>query len=174
MLARDVAPDRLYGCDPTAAVLDVCRSTGVPATFAHSDPLPERLPFGTRFDLCFAFSVFTHLSEAAHQRCLDALHDGMRPGGVLIVTVRPPAYLQESGLIAPARRPVAPGEAAYLFVAHPSEPDHPQFGGGEMTYGETVVTLPYVRERWGDRFELLTADLLLADMFQVVLTLRRR
>ena len=43
-----------------------------------------------------------------------------------------------------------------------------------MTYGETVVTLPYVRERWSERFELLEVDLLIGDPYQVMLTLRRR
>ena len=42
-----------------------------------------------------------------------------------------------------------------------------------MTYGETVVTLPYVREHWAPAFELLGADLLLGDLHQVMLTLRR-
>ena len=41
-------------------------------------------------------------------------------------------------------------------------------------YGETAITLPYVRERWGRWFELLHVDLLLGDLHQVVLTLRRR
>ena len=43
-----------------------------------------------------------------------------------------------------------------------------------MTYGETVITLPYVRERWDAMFELLETDLLLSDPYQTVLTLRRR
>ena len=42
-----------------------------------------------------------------------------------------------------------------------------------MTYGEAVITLPYVRERWAPRFELLDVDLLAGDIFQVRLTLRR-
>jgi hypothetical protein len=42
-----------------------------------------------------------------------------------------------------------------------------------MTYGETVVTLPYVRERWAPLFELLDIDLLVGDLHQVMLTLRR-
>ena len=36
------------------------------------------------------------------------------------------------------------------------------------------MTLPYVRERWSPLFDLLDADILLADLFQVVLTPRRR
>jgi trans-aconitate methyltransferase len=160
MLARDVAPGRLYGVDPAPEILAACRATGVPAQLAQSDFLPDALPFDGPFDLAFAFSVFTHLSEPAHQRALDALHAALAPGAILVVTIRPPAYLPDA-------------RAPYAFVPHAAEPSHPQYGGGEMTYGETVVSLDYVRERWSDRFALLDVDILLADLFQVVLTLRR-
>ena len=43
-----------------------------------------------------------------------------------------------------------------------------------MHYGETVISLPYVRDRWAERFELLHVDLVLQDIHQVALTLRRR
>ena len=61
----------------------------------------------------------------------------------------------------------------YVFAPHAADPSHPQYAGGEMTYGETVITLPYVRERWSRWFELLHSDLLIGDLHQVVLTLRR-
>jgi hypothetical protein len=67
-----VAPGRLDGCDPVQAILDVGRADGVPATLATSDFPPERRPFDERFDLAFAFSVFTHLSEDAHRQSLRA------------------------------------------------------------------------------------------------------
>jgi SAM-dependent methyltransferase len=158
-LARDVAPGNLYGCDPDEEILDVCRHAGVPATLARSDRVPERLPFDGPFDLAFAFSVFTHLSEPAHERCLAALHAALAPGATLVVTIRPTEYARRS--------PDFAGEsldgARYLFLAHP----------GESDYGEAVVTLPYVRERWAPRFRLAHVDVLLADPYQVMLTLRR-
>lgn len=169
-LARDVPPDRLYGCDPVAQILDVCRDNRVPATLAQSDFLPERLPFDEPFDLAFAFSVFTHLSEPAHERCLAALHAGLKPGATLLTTIRPPDFIHEHPLMEPA---LARAGEPYVFAPHPSQPDHPQYAGAEMEYGETVVTLAYVRERWARWFELLHVDLLLGDLHQVVLTLRR-
>jgi hypothetical protein len=74
---------------------------------------------------------------------------------VLVVTVRPPAYAERAGMRL---------EGDYAFAPHP----------GEEHYGEAIVTLPYVRERWSGTFEPLGADILLADPFQLVLTLRRR
>jgi SAM-dependent methyltransferase len=171
-LARDVDPGGLNGCDPAPTILDVCRETRVPAILARTDFVPESLPFDAPFDLAFAFSVFTHLSEAAHEASLRALHDALRPGAILVVTIRPPAYLHVSPLLQPTA--LAPDEARYLFVAHEAQDSHPQYAGGEMTYGETVITLPYVRERWAPLFELVAVDLLIDDLHQVMLTLRRR
>lgn len=178
-LARDVKPGHLFGCDPVEQILDVCRGSRVPATLARSDFVPERLPFDESFDLAFSFSVFTHISEEAHESCLRALHEGLRPGGMLVLTVRPPEYLQFCERMHAALESLGPDyrarleEPRYLFVPHPAEPSHLQYAGGEMTYGETVITLPYIRERWSPMFELLGVDLLVGDLYQVVLTLRR-
>jgi SAM-dependent methyltransferase len=177
-LARDVAPQRLYGCDPVQGILDVCRANGVAATMARSEFLPERVPFAESFDLVFAFSVFTHLSEAAHERCLSALHAALAPEGILVVTVRPPSYLSQCEAMHPLRDALGPDAAIlagarYLFVAHEADPGHPQRHGDAIDYGETVVTIDYVRERWADRFEVLDTTLLLEDPYQVVLTLGR-
>jgi SAM-dependent methyltransferase len=179
-VARDVQPGRLYGCDPVQQILDVCRDSRVPATLARSDFLPERLPFDKPFDHAFAFSVFTHLSEEAHEHALRALHRALCPGAILVVTVRPPGYLRFCELMHAALAALGPDPGAklreprYLFVAHPAEPSHLQYEGGEMTYGETVVTIPYIRERWSAMFELLAVDVLIGDLYQVMVTLRRR
>jgi SAM-dependent methyltransferase len=178
--ARDVEPGRLFGCDPVAQILDVCRQSRVPATLAESDFVPRRLPFDGPFDLAFAFSVFTHLSEGAHERCLRALHAVIRPGGLLVVTVRPPGYLRVSELMWPALEAAGGDEDAvaaeprYLFVAHETEPFQAPDEGREVTYGEAVITVAYVRRRWEPMFELLATDVTLADPHQLVLTLRRR
>ena len=37
------------------------------------------------FDLAYSFSVFTHISEAAAEACLGALHRALNPGGLLIL-----------------------------------------------------------------------------------------
>jgi SAM-dependent methyltransferase len=179
-LARDLRPDSLYGCDPVERILEVCRESGVPATLARTEVVPERLPFDEGFDLVFAFSVFTHLSESAHEGCLRALHAALEPGGILILTVRPPEYLWFCEPLHPTLESLGHDylarldEPRYLFVAHEAYPGHPQYEGGEMRYGETVITLPYVRERWTPMFELLGADVLIGDLYQVMLTLRRR
>jgi SAM-dependent methyltransferase len=200
-LARDVAPGQLYGCDPVQAILDVCRSSRVPAELRRCEFVPDSLPFAERFDLVCAFSVFTHLSEPAQEHSLRALHRSIAAGGLLVATIRPPEYLRLCDRLHPLlaslgprpelrlRQPLylfAPHDATPLAVASPPTPATPATPGGppspatparsptEVAYGETVITLAYVRRHWTEWFELLGVDLLIGDPYQVVLTLRRR
>jgi SAM-dependent methyltransferase len=179
--ARDVAPGALYGCDPVQGILDACHEHRVPAVLARSEFLPDRLPFDQTFDLAFAFSVFTHLSEAAHLRALRALHGALRPNGILVVTVRPSSYLYESELMRPLAEQLGPdaqtwmSTSRYLFVPLPAGPESPQTrAGGKIDYGETVLTRPYMHQHWCELFDVLDTIVPLEDPYQVMITLRRR
>jgi SAM-dependent methyltransferase len=163
LMWREVEPGALCGCDPDPSILQICADTGVPGRLEFSAAVPDALPFDDRFDLVYAFSVFTHLSEPAHLACLRAIHAGLAPGGLLIATVRPPAYV-DLGLDV-GRVRLGGDDPAYAFVGH---------GGALPDYGEAVLNMPYVRERWGELFELCEVSLMLDDMYQVILTLRRR
>ena len=176
--ARDVAVGSLLGVDPSEEILDVCRRSRVPARLARSEFLPETLPFED-VDLAYSFSVFTHISEAAAETCLRALHAALNPGGLLIVTIRPPAYLvldpkMHEALAELGDAAEAMSEPRYVFVPHPVEGGHPQYEGGEMTYGESVISLPYVRERWGELYDLIDVKVVTEDIYQVAITLRKR
>jgi hypothetical protein len=89
-------------------------------------------------------------------------HQRPAPAATTPGSTWPPAYLHVDARLAGPR---------YVFEAHPVDA-HPQHAGG-MTYGETVITLPYVRERRSHWFDLLHTDLLIGDLHPVVLTLRR-
>ena len=177
--ARDVEPGRLLGCDPVEEILEVCRRSRVPAELARSEFVPERLPFDGPIDVAFSFSVFTHISEAAAETCLRAIHAALAEGGLFVVTIRPPAYLDFDAKMHAARDALGPDpvaalrESRYVFVPHPTD-GHPQYESGEMTYGEAVISLPYVRERWSGLFELVDVHAFPEDIYQVALTLRKR
>ncbi|MFN8112837.1 MAG: class I SAM-dependent methyltransferase [Solirubrobacterales bacterium] len=177
--ARDVPAGALHGCDPVESILDVCRTSRVPAELHRSDFVPESLPVDG-IDVAFSFSVFTHLSERAAQTCLNAIHDALNPDGIAVLTIRPPDYLGLDEKMHGARDELGPdpyaamSEPQFVFAPHGVDEGHPQYQGGEMTYGDTVVSLAYVREHWTERFELVDVRATLEDMFQVAVTLRRR
>ncbi|HMT04279.1 MAG: class I SAM-dependent methyltransferase [Solirubrobacterales bacterium] len=179
LFGREVTPDRLFGCDPVESILDTCREAGVRATLARSEFLPREIPFEEKFDAAYSFSVFTHISEESHLTCLNAIHGSLKPGGLFFVTVRPPGYLRISAESAPLLEQAGPDLAKayegprYGFQPHASDESHPQFDGTKMHYGEAVIGLDYIREKW-DMFELLDVTPQASDMYQVVVTLRRK
>jgi SAM-dependent methyltransferase len=182
-LERDVfEPGALCGVDPVQGILDEAVRNGVRADLRRCGFIPEQLPFEQPFELAYAFSVFTHLSEAAHLASLRALHTAVVPGGLLVATIRPPEYLRINPWLRPALESLGPHPAArlrepqYLYAPHPTLPLQTPGDdiGAEVSYGETVVTIAYVREHWSELFELVAADVSLSDPHQVALLLRRR
>ena len=137
MLAKDLEPGLLHGCDPAQSILDVIRKSGVPAELELSEFLPESLPFEEKFDLVFSFSVFTHISETAATKSLEAIHKSLNDDGLFVVTIRPPSYIDFNPLMQPAVDRLGPDrlkvlrDPHYVFVPHETE-GHPQFGGEEM------------------------------------------
>ena len=85
MLARY---GRLHACEPEAGARAMAEARGL-ATVAPGG-LPHDLPFGEKpFDLIALLDVLEHV--AADEASLAALHDRLKPGGTLLITV--PAYM---------------------------------------------------------------------------------
>ena len=173
LFIRDVPPERLCGCDPDDRILEWCQ--GIPGAFRVSEAKPTTLPFEEPFDLVYAFSVFTHLGPQTHLSALAALHSSMRPGGLLIATIRPESFIDTAEfafVTGDATREslhtsYAAGE--YLFGGYNLPKVH-----GEVPYGETVIPRQYIERHWADRFEVLSALPYEVDPYQIPLALRRR
>ncbi|MER8584844.1 class I SAM-dependent methyltransferase [Mesorhizobium sp. M1338] len=83
-------PENLWGVDAWQSSLDLSIEAGIPAQLSRSHTMPAELPVGdTKFDLAFAFSVFTHLSKEATLACLAAIRKCISLDGVCVITVRP-------------------------------------------------------------------------------------
>lgn len=174
LVAKDLPPSQIYGCDPDADILKWCAR--LPGTFARLDHRPRAIPFEVKFDLAFAYSVFTHLGPRTHEDALNALHASLADGGLLVVTVRPRSFIEQKAselthLSDESIRQMLQDYDAGSFVYHPQ--NLPAVDG-EVTYGEAVIPLAYVKRHWLDRYELLSVATFPADPFQVPLVLRNR
>jgi len=124
------------------------------------------------FDLVVAFSVFSHLSPAAHRHWLREFHRVLRPGGTAIVTTLSRTFLDRC--LACAERPQSDLDrhiGALVATAYPDwrtklprwdareylylpsggglaglEPDH---------YGWAMVPLRYALEHWQPELEVV-------------------
>jgi len=137
--------DAVFGCDPWDKSIAICKQDGLGANFVQSDYLPESLPVGARkFDLMYAFSVFTHLSEKAARMALRALRRCVADDGLLVVTIRPVEFwdfrTEKFGVSEVARLKSVHADCGFAFRPHPSF-----FPGGESDYGDTSLTFDWLK-----------------------------
>jgi len=175
LFARDLRPAQIFGCDSDPQILEWCRD--LPGTFRQSPTRLGCLPFEQRFDLAFAFSVFTHLGPATHDSALTALHAALEPNGLLIVTLRPRGFLEIraselANLSDEAVHSLLSQYDAGQFVYHP----HNLLPiDGEIPYGEAMIPRAYIDKYWTARFDIVEEPPVYAfDPYQVPVVLRRR
>jgi SAM-dependent methyltransferase len=164
---KDVDPETLHGVDTNADFLGAARQTGIPGHLHQIDPL-GRLPYAERsFDLVYAYSVFTHLPEHVQDHWLAEIARTLKPGTLLITTVEPPRFLDYFAPLDPEDKTLHPWHAMMArkiradpglkvrlqdsgFVYIPTRDD-----GAKEVYGDCVMTPAYVREHWGQWFEVI-------------------
>jgi SAM-dependent methyltransferase len=160
-------PTNLYGCDPWSRSIDICKKDGIAANLALSDYLPKSLPFGQlSFDLIFAFSVFTHLSERATAVALGTLAQHLAPDGLLAITIRPVEHWDiQAGLSADDRESLKIEHAKYGFAFKP----HSRAAvDGDITYGDTSISFSYLASKFPE-LKLRKMERTLDDPYQLVL-----
>lgn len=164
LLYRYVAHEQLYAVDPWDTSIELCREHGVKAHLALSEYVPRSLPFARRFDLIYAFSVFTHLSEKTTHVVLSTLRDHIADTGVLVLTIRPKEYwhLHSPGAVAAAMIE-AHDQTGFAFIPHDRLPID-----GDITYGDTSISLGYFGAHF-PRWKLARVDYNLIDGYQVIL-----
>ena len=135
-------PDLIYGCDPWDASLNICRDNGLACHLAQSDYIPTSLPFSGPFDLVYAFSVFTHLSERATRTSLSTLAQQVSDRGVLALTIRPVEYWgyhQHSDETRRAQLRIEHRKSGFAFFPHNREKVD-----GDITYGDTSMSFEWL------------------------------
>ncbi len=170
---RDIEPARLWGVDCLPEMIDLCRETNTRSRFERIDPLPPALVAGVpipddSFDLIYAYSVFSHLSESAHLHWLREFARILRPGGLLVASTRPRDFVLTCQRIREAQdtRNFMLGAVlsfvdtdAALAAYDRGEYLYEPTGGGEVLdksiFGETCIPKAYVLDRWTQFFEFI-------------------
>jgi SAM-dependent methyltransferase len=136
-------PDLYYGVDPWDRSIETCREDNILGTLAVSDFLPSSLPVGNaRFDLIYAYSVFTHTSQRATRAALETLHGYLRPDGLLAITIRPREHWGTDASTAgeTERAMIAEHErSGFAFLPHNRAPID-----GDITFGTTSMSLEWL------------------------------
>ncbi|MGH8526909.1 MAG: class I SAM-dependent methyltransferase, partial [Gammaproteobacteria bacterium] len=165
---KDSPVRRLHGIDVDPRLIEICRR-GLPGVHLEVvDPFPPSAFPDHSIDLVYAFSVFSHLAEQAHQAWITEFHRILKPDGLLIVTTQRRDFIDYCELLRHGQ-PEGPWQTALATVftdvdATKEAYDSGQFiyaatGGGPARdssfYGEAIVSPSYVHRTWTDRFEIL-------------------
>lgn len=160
--------ENIFGCDPWDASLDICRRDGLRCNLAQSDWLPTSLPFSGQFDLIFAFSVFTHLSERATTQALRTLANQLSHTGLLVITIRPVEYWSH-------HNPIEDRVRRNLVACHRSDgfafaPHNREKLDGDVTYGDTSMTFEWLQKKVPE-LRIRRVDRSLIDPYQTIVML---
>jgi SAM-dependent methyltransferase len=167
LLYKYVPIENLYGVDPWESSLEECRKHGFRIHLAKSEEIPTALPFARKFDLIFAFSVLTHLSERTAGAVMKTLRAYIGDEGVLVITIRPVDYWHFMD-----REKVSPvllqqhASRGFAFRPHGRAPID-----GEVTFGDTSMSLEYIREHY-PQWQIAWVDWTVNDSLQILVFLR--
>jgi SAM-dependent methyltransferase len=142
-------PDKIFGVDAWERSLQICADHRVPGSLAQCDRVIENLPFENRqFDLIYAYSVFTHLSEEAMMAAQSAIRRRIKPDGLFVITIRPVEYWLNHPIHADSEQFRKTSEQhhaqGFAFVRGWGDiGDDP-----EGTYGDTSMSFDYLQRKW--------------------------
>ncbi len=156
---KDVQRDNLHGIDVQPVLVDACRQT-INADSFHLVVAEDPLPFVDEyFDLVFAHSVFSHLSESQHLKAIAEIARVTKVGGLAVCTVLGEPHLAEF-------RPIGPVEPPWSAIKDVADAEHRLAKGGFVwantgrcgilsEYGLALVSDRWLRRRWPPDLKIL-------------------
>lgn len=91
---KEISPDNIVGVDVDPSLIDVCRSTFPYCSFEVVPPTPPTQLQADGFDLVIAYSVFSHLSEAAATAWIEEFARILAPGGMIAITTQGRGFIE--------------------------------------------------------------------------------
>lgn len=168
LLYKFVPTDNIYGVDPWNESILLCQQHKVRGNIALSDWVPTSLPFEVKFDLMFAFSVFTHLSEKTTQIVLSTLRDYISDDAVLLITIRPKEFWNFLSQGEHSRSMIKThDEKGFAFI--PQKNRVPV--NGDVTFGNTSMSLAYIENNF-PHWSIEAVECNAANKYQVLVFLK--
>jgi Methyltransferase domain len=184
---RDANPESIYIADTMKYAIDCLRATGSRCHVIHNQPRPPIQGLPDQLDLVYAYSVFSHLSEAYFDAWVSYLLGVLRPGGHLAFTTRgqffinhldrlhndtsaPPEMLKEHIRRLREQMPL-PEEIRHRYLEGEFQ-FYPIGGQDELApefFGEAFIPRSYLERRFGACLVDFSEDVPNVDQSVVVL-----
>ncbi|SOB60073.1 protein of unknown function [Pseudodesulfovibrio profundus] len=168
---KDVPAESITGIDCDEEFICVCKSLFPEGDFRLSPISPPVEIEDDSFDVVYAYSVFSHLSEWVATEWVEEFHRLLKPGGLLLFTSHSYdffdycASLRADPALSTGVWQQALAQKAFLDTEkckkqyQDGEFLYAATGGGavrtEDVYGETVLSPKYVESKWANWFEIL-------------------
>lgn len=166
---REVPLRNLHGVDVDPDFIRVCRETFGSDQFVECDSGPPLEYPDERFDIIFAFSVFSHLSESISLRWMREFARLIRPGGLLAFTTRNEAFLSLCESLGKSGTPLSQHHRVLANLFDDWEDARNRLRRGEFLhvgasggglrdasfYGESFIPRSYVERAYGEWFEIV-------------------
>lgn len=178
LFLRDIKSNNLIAVDPLAQAIALMRESKLPCHIIHSEQLPP-LPEiqAEQFDLIYAFSVFSHLSEVAFRAWIPHLISLLAPQGVLVFTTRGREFLdyiermninpEIFGDYGAIRKKL--DEDNFLFFRNRSDDDVTLSGN---LFGQAFATRPYIEKYYRDAGVIEFAEMV-PHINQLIVSIRK-
>lgn len=171
---RDTLAENIFAVDPYSVALDWMHKTRLPCRIIKSNPLPPIPNIGSKkFDLIFAFSVFSHLSEDYFNCWLFYLLSLLCEKGTIVFTTRGLHfinYIEKNEINAPIFK-------NYNDIRMRYNSGEFQFFGHKRTgeldgnwYGEAFIPFQYLEENYRSYKPRLIGDIHGVDQTVFALT----
>jgi SAM-dependent methyltransferase len=166
-------PQKIYGCDPWKASIDECIEAKLRANLVLCEEIPSKAPFsGLKFDLIFAFSVFTHLSERTAMAVLHSCRESIDDQGLFAITVRPSSYwdldIPSNHSVDRAKMKADHKEHGFAFTPHATKAT-----GDKVNFGDASISVGYINNNWLE-WKIVGVDADLQNFYQTVIFLKPR
>jgi SAM-dependent methyltransferase len=170
LTCKYVRPSRLWGVDPWDRSIELCKEHRVLGNLRMSPWIPRELDIPEEMDVVYAFSVFTHLPEEVATLALRTLTRHLRPGGRVLISVRPVEYwswhdftpTQSKGF---SRERCEREHSSLGFTFVPL--DRPPIEG-IIAYGDTSMTVEFA-QRLAAPLRLIAVEWSAVDTLQLIL-----
>jgi hypothetical protein len=187
---RDTPPANITVSDTMDLAINLLRETHAPYHVVRNPPYPP-MEYGRTYDLIYAYSVFSHLSEKYTNAWIDFLLTQLKPSGRLVFTTRGIAFVQAvsniKGVSEQFIETQIDATKQYLRQMRATFPDpidlRSRYESGEFQFipmtherlpddctGETIIPRIYLEKRYSNSLISFVPDMEFLD--QAVVTLR--
>lgn len=188
---RNVPKKNIYGVDVEKKFVDICNDLFDSPNFTVCQAMPPLELADFSVSLISAYSVFSHLSEAAFLAWLGEFGRILKPGGIVAFTTRNEGFLDYCASLNSRRNELAGYQLAlatavgadtvlrqrycageFVFVSGQGVS-----GGGSMNesfYGEAFIPQAYIRNHLAGEFEILDYKPVGQAYDQALFVLRKR